>query len=430
MGILNCLFAMSIYSISFERYSIETNKTSSVVKNSDSNSSKQDQGSSSLNKEKVQREYEDFWANLRIILAFGIPKRVSKMGTMKFPSAAMMFHGFVITTVGDTCTFLLREWMPFHIKAENLKWASSLVGALWLLTALEFAYWNIAVIADFFAAPVTPEMHHKNPLLSTSLAEFWGLRWNPVISKQLQDSIYKPLRKFGVHKSISVVACFTGSALLHAIPKLISEGSLEEFLMMFSFFFSQGFCLILEAIMQKCVYQLINAKQKSSKETKGTSKLSEQSEEKNHVIAQSQEEILQLYGTYMQTTRNNFFIELAIMMFFISGFYLLFEDRGQSFSLMTFVVVLLIYVFHRVISIQIDVFDKSNKGNRSIKVSKAVMILLIIFGWLWTVSCFITQLPLFVIPMNTAVSEFYSQSLVIGSFVRTLEKVNFLYVSS
>jgi hypothetical protein len=33
--------------------------------------------------------------------------------------------------------------------------------------------------------------------LSTSLTEFWGVRWNPIIGKLLQEAFYKPFRRIG-----------------------------------------------------------------------------------------------------------------------------------------------------------------------------------------------------------------------------------------
>jgi hypothetical protein len=255
------------------------------------------------------------------------------------------------------------------------------------------------------------------------------------------------------------VACFTGSALIHAIPKLISEKSLTEFIMMFGFFFTQGFCLVMEFIMQRFTYKLINAKKpnkSSSNEAeivKSDGKVSvdsKSSPSKTEVISKlpvknirstakdntlSEKEVnshiseaFKSYDEQITQIRYNFFIELAIMVFFITAYYLIFENKFQSKLILALDVVLVFYIFHQIITIQVASFNKSNKANATVSLSRNVMILLVIMGWLWTVGCFITQLPLYMLPMLTVVSEFYSQSFAIGSFIRTCERFYFFFI--
>jgi hypothetical protein len=428
------------------------------------------------------------------VFSYGVSGRLKSIdGTVKshrkYPTTSVWFHFLSITIVGDFCTFLVREWIPFHISSSNVRWSIALVGALWQMCALEFAYWFIGVTCDYTACPLPSSLNHSNPLLSTSLAEFWGVRWNPVISKQLQDSIYKPLRKIGSHRSVAIVACFTGSAVIHAIPKLISEGgrSFEEFFTMFSFFFSQGFCLILEFMMQRLVYSWINngsqaqlkrVREEESQETNvkmmshkqktcdsfsdsatshavlspirsekssassSSSKLLNHKRSfpgsssnsssvshnpiDNHIKSSTnpEEEMLRSYSQEMHRTRQRFFIELAIMFFLISGFYLIFENHFHNRFLLISNILTLFFVLYKLIDIQSVLFMKSNKQNSSLQVrSRPLMMVLIVSGWCWTVACFLSQLPLYILPVMTAVSEFYSQSLVLGSFIRTIQAV-------
>jgi len=44
-------------------------------------------------------------------------------------------------------------------------------------------------------------------------------------------------------------------------------------------------------------------------------------------------------------------------------------------------------------------------------------------GWLWTLLSVVLLLPLFALPVLHAVQPLYSQSFVVGSVVRTVEKV-------
>ena len=431
MGVQNFNFVMSIHSEAFNwLYYLRKPK----------------KGNEMINK--------PFSENLRTILGMGIPNRVENYGLFfrRFPTKKVIIHFFVISTTADVTTYLIREWIPYHVSPHNEKWAVSLVGALWLLCALEFFYWFITVICAAVGSPLNPEMNHKNPLLSTSLAEFWGIRWNPVIGKQLQDSVYKPLRKVGADRSSAVIACFTGSALLHALPKLLSEKSLEECLMMFGFFFVQGFCLVLEAIMQSFTYRMIRAKPPKNnkddnkedttddqkKDQKKEDKKDNKKNNKKDIVDSPTkpankspkiptEELLISYEKELEQTRDNFIIELAIMNIFITGFYLVFEIHFQNIYLLMLNLYLIVYVFSYIVDIQTKLFDRSNRGNQNVKVSRNLMIILIVMGWLWTVSCFISQLPLFIMPMMTVVSDFYSQSFAIGPLVRTVEKFIAVY---
>jgi hypothetical protein len=413
MGVQNCNYAMTIHSEAFYH----------LLQKSD----------------KGKANSKSFRELLNLIFGFGIPKRLESLGSIseRFPMRSVIVHFFLITITGDTCTYLIREWIPYHIQPNNVKWAVSLVGALWQMCALEFAYFFISTFCAVAGSPIPPEMNHRNPLLSTSLAEFWGIRWNPVIGKQLQDSIYKPLRKVGAGRPISIIACFTGSALIHAVPKIISDrNNIEEFLMMFGFFFSQGFCILLEFIMQKTAYWLLQAQpavmvkianKKAAKVSGLSSTVNLDRDKDKKIVPRNPQETLQLYETDLIETRSNFVVELAIMLFLISGFYLVFEQNCENKSLMAIDILLLVYILYQLVSVQIEQFASSNKTNQTVKFTRNTMIILIILGWCWTVSCFISQLPLYVMPMMTVMSEFYSQSLAIGPFIRTISKVYYFY---
>ena len=55
-----------------------------------------------------------------------------------------------------------------------------------------------------------------NPMFaSNSPSEFWGRRWNSIIHYCLKNGVYKPVRKMGASKELSVVAAFLASGLFH-----------------------------------------------------------------------------------------------------------------------------------------------------------------------------------------------------------------------
>ena len=59
---------------------------------------------------------------------------------------------------------------------------------------------------DFNDSPLTK---------STSVAEFWGMRWNKVIGGYLKFAVFKPMLKSGWGKGSAVFATFLASGLLH-----------------------------------------------------------------------------------------------------------------------------------------------------------------------------------------------------------------------
>jgi hypothetical protein len=59
---------------------------------------------------------------------------------------------------------------------------------------------------DFNDSPLTK---------STSVAEFWGYRWNKVVGGYLKFAVFKPVLKSGWNKVLAVIATFFASGLLH-----------------------------------------------------------------------------------------------------------------------------------------------------------------------------------------------------------------------
>jgi hypothetical protein len=61
---------------------------------------------------------------------------------------------------------------------------------------------------------LAPPLLHEHPILSRSLAEFWGRRWNRVVGHWLFRTFYRPLALRG-HPALGLLATFGASALLH-----------------------------------------------------------------------------------------------------------------------------------------------------------------------------------------------------------------------
>jgi hypothetical protein len=87
--------------------------------------------------------------------------------------------------------------------------------------------------------------YQRHPILSRTLAEFWGVRWSSVVHKWLRSNAYEPLARRGAPRA-GIVAAFLISALLHAYIVWAAAG-LVPALWMLCFFLAHGFGMILEA---------------------------------------------------------------------------------------------------------------------------------------------------------------------------------------
>jgi Membrane bound O-acyl transferase family len=84
---------------------------------------------------------------------------------------------------------------------------------------LGFAYTGVeGALATFEfvyrACGLRPPIFHQHPILSRSIAEFWGRRWNRIVGSWLSATFYRPLAARG-RPGLGLGAAFVGSALLH-----------------------------------------------------------------------------------------------------------------------------------------------------------------------------------------------------------------------
>ena len=85
---------------------------------------------------------------------------------------------------------------------------------------------------------------NDRPILSTTLGEFWGRRWNRAVSGWLHDNLFLPLARRR-HATLGICAAFAASTALHFwfawVPLNVGAGAL-----MASFFVVHGVGLLLE----------------------------------------------------------------------------------------------------------------------------------------------------------------------------------------
>lgn len=84
---------------------------------------------------------------------------------------------------------------------------------------------------------------HRAPILSRSVQEFWGERWNRIVHQVLLEYTFKPLGRKRLR--LAIMSAFAMSALLHFWILFVSVGFARG-LIMASFFLLQGVFVMIE----------------------------------------------------------------------------------------------------------------------------------------------------------------------------------------
>mmetsp|Transcript_10744 Transcript_10744/g.16310 ORF Transcript_10744/g.16310 Transcript_10744/m.16310 type:complete len:438 (-) Transcript_10744:49-1362(-) len=304
----------------------------------------------------------------------------------KFPSCKRILYTIVLGLIADGCVYLIHEVIPIHLSESSRYIGSALVAGIWILICMDWNYSNSIVFLDMDGCPLPFEMRHRHPLLSTTLAEFWGVRWNPIIGKLLQDAFYKPFRRIGAPRGVCIATCFIGSAILHAWPLYAGTRDLSDAAMMGSFFLGQGGLLLLE----QGVLSIMGWSNVVHVPTPGGA----------HTRAKFQ-----------------WAAELMVVGAITCGYYYYYEIGPHTLQDWTFLVSLVSACIIAVLGIHYQA-EGSLSSTRALGVA---------LGWLWAVGSVLMMLPMFSIPVLHCIDTLYNRSLVVGSFVRAVHKVLPLY---
>jgi hypothetical protein len=139
----------------------------------------------------------------------------------------------LIAFVLDTSVYLGNDFVSDIISKEShtdsmlkvwvmLYWQSILAG-ITVFAALELLYLCGSFHMHMCRCELPDRLMHNHPLVSTSLREFWSMRWNPLVNNLFKVGIYLPLRRSGYSSAVGILTTFSSSALLHCIPVLIGE---------------------------------------------------------------------------------------------------------------------------------------------------------------------------------------------------------------
>ncbi|KAL3521888.1 hypothetical protein ACH5RR_014722 [Cinchona calisaya] len=119
----------------------------------------------------------------------------------------------------------------------------------------------LAIVATMARVLLGAELEptFNEPLLSTSLQDFWGRRWNIMVTRTLRPTVYEPVHKFSVKllgrklaPLPAVLATFIVSALMHELI-FYYMGRTRPTWRVTWFFLLHGVCLVVEVIVKKVV---------------------------------------------------------------------------------------------------------------------------------------------------------------------------------
>lgn len=182
---------------------------------------------------------------VRIWQAFaGFDTRTTTLGTPTF-GARLLITGLVFG--GITAASILGVGMM--AKAASLPFATPI---RWGIGAV-FAYCSADAIDrlvrfGYGLAGLTVPPIQSNPIMARTVAEFWGARWNGIVSMQLRRDVFLPVaRRAGA--GAGLVAAFAASALLHAYLTAPAVGFAMA-AWMAAFFLSQCVLVFVERVLR------------------------------------------------------------------------------------------------------------------------------------------------------------------------------------
>jgi len=126
-------------------------------------------------------------------------------------AAALMLMGLVRIGIGAALIALGR--LAWTATGSRVAAAALILPGISLV--LHFGLFNLAA-GGWRVAGVPADALFKAPLLSTTLREFWGKRWNLAFSEMTAASVYRPI-SLAAGRRAGVVAAFVASGLLHEL---------------------------------------------------------------------------------------------------------------------------------------------------------------------------------------------------------------------
>lgn len=165
------------------------------------------------------------------------------------PAAPALDGGLVLRFLANGVVAAIAAVALQQLGRPPLEGRAAATLALRWLAGMAFTYSTVdgivaAIRASHHAVGVRTPLIQRDPILSRSLQEFWGDRWNRPVHEWLMRHCFAPLarRRLPV---LGVCAAFAASAAIHVWLAFVAVGALPA-LAMGAFFFAQGALLLVE----------------------------------------------------------------------------------------------------------------------------------------------------------------------------------------
>ena len=167
------------------------------------------------------------------------PGRRSPVGSLR-----IIGHIFVEVLIGGAaCLILLQTRHPNSTAVGMLRLAAG-VAMIYAVAALAFELIRLGLWAMGMSAPLL----HRTPIAARSVGEFWGQRWNLVISAWLRQYFYLPLARRR-RPGLGIMCAFLVSGALHGWPMMVAVSSAAGCTTL-AFFLLQGVFVLAEQRLQ------------------------------------------------------------------------------------------------------------------------------------------------------------------------------------
>ncbi|XVF22910.1 hypothetical protein REPUB_Repub12eG0211500 [Reevesia pubescens] len=171
------------------------------------------------------------------------PSRKSKEGPVNYAIKGLLL--VILVRVYDHIEYM-------HPKLIMLLYSFHIYFLLEIILAI-----GAAMVRSFSGLELEPQFNE--PYLSTSLQDFWGKRWNLMVTSILRPTVYEPTLRFSSTvigrkwaPLPSVFATFLVSAIMHELMfYYIGRSSPTGEVTLF--FFIHGFCLTVEIALKKAL---------------------------------------------------------------------------------------------------------------------------------------------------------------------------------
>lgn len=152
------------------------------------------------------------------VVAYYDTRKAVRVGPRLELRALAQQYGYALLGVGGLALAMFVAPQLEGVAYWTVRW---LGGATFTYCLLDSAAGGLRVTSMLLG--YRPPPLHDRPILSRSVAEFWGSRWNTTVSAYLRSYLLWPLARRRL-AALGVVAAFALSGLLHAYMVLVALG--------------------------------------------------------------------------------------------------------------------------------------------------------------------------------------------------------------